>query len=101
MRKVVRWRGVGAGWNDHVMREGGSSERPATFFDDALDFRAWLEANHERATELWMGLQKKHVEPRGLQWAEAVREDEAESALRERAEGLELRDGEPQPEGAS
>ena len=74
MRKVVRWRGVGAGWHDHVMREGGSSERPATFFDDALDFRAWLEANHERATELWMGLQKKHVEPRGLQWAEAVRE---------------------------
>ncbi|MEP7334080.1 MAG: YdeI/OmpD-associated family protein [Terracoccus sp.] len=56
------------------MREGGSSERPATFFDDAPDFRAWLEANHEGATELWMGLHKKHVEPRGLQWAEAVRE---------------------------
>lgn len=56
------------------MRDGGSAERRATFFDDADDFRAWLEANHEHATELWMGLNKKHVEPRGLQWAEAVRE---------------------------
>ena len=44
------------------------------FFDDAADFRAWLEAHHASATELWMGLNKKHVEPRGLQWAEAVRE---------------------------
>ncbi|WP_330473860.1 YdeI/OmpD-associated family protein [Terrabacter sp. C0L_2] len=56
------------------MRQGGSAERPATFFDDADDFRAWLEVHHESATELWMGLHKKHVEPRGLQWAEAVRE---------------------------
>ena len=44
------------------------------FFDDADDFRAWLEANHDTATELWMGLNKKHVEPPGLQWADAVRE---------------------------
>ena len=56
------------------MRQGGSAERPAIFFDDAEDFRAWLEAHHESATELWMGLHKKHVEDRGLQWAEAVRE---------------------------
>ncbi|MBC9821287.1 YdeI family protein [Terrabacter sp. MAHUQ-38] len=56
------------------MRQGGSAERPAMFFDDADDFRAWLDANHDTATELWMGLNKKHVEPRGLQWAEAVRE---------------------------
>ena len=56
------------------MHEGGSAERPAIFFDDAEDFRAWLETHHESATELWMGLHKKHVEPRGLQWAEAVRE---------------------------
>jgi len=55
------------------MRQGGSAERPATFFDDAAEFRAWLEANHATAAELWMGLNKKHVEPRGLQWAEAVR----------------------------
>ncbi|MEW1953010.1 YdeI/OmpD-associated family protein [Terrabacter sp. NPDC080008] len=56
------------------MREGGTEERPAVFFDDAEDFRAWLEANHDTATELWMGLHKKHVESPGLQWAEAVRE---------------------------
>lgn len=65
---------MGDGWHDQLMREAGSSERPATFFDDAADFRAWLEAHHEGATELWMGLNKKHVAPRGLQWAPAVRE---------------------------
>ncbi|MEO7448526.1 MAG: YdeI/OmpD-associated family protein [Humibacillus sp.] len=56
------------------MREGGTQERPAVFFDDAEDFRAWLEAHHESETELWMGFTKKHVEPGGLQWAAAVRE---------------------------
>lgn len=56
------------------MHQGGTADRPAVFFDDAADFRAWLEENHESATELWMGLHKKHVEHRGLQWAEAVRE---------------------------
>ncbi|GAA6524752.1 YdeI/OmpD-associated family protein [Intrasporangium sp. DVR] len=56
------------------MRHGGTDGRPAVFFDDAADFRAWLEANHDSATELWMGLTKKHVEPRGLTWAEAVPE---------------------------
>ncbi|WP_347755598.1 YdeI/OmpD-associated family protein [Agrococcus sp. ProA11] len=53
---------------------GGSDERPAVFFRDAAEFRAWLEANHETSTELWMGLRSKHVEPRGLTWAEAVPE---------------------------
>lgn len=56
------------------MHEGGTDERPAVFFDDAADFRAWLEVHHASATELWMGLHKKHIETRGLQWAEAVRE---------------------------
>jgi uncharacterized protein YdeI (YjbR/CyaY-like superfamily) len=54
--------------------QGGSPDRPAVFFRDAAEFRAWLETNHERATELWMGLNAKHVEPRGLTWAEAVPE---------------------------
>ena len=53
---------------------GGTSERPAVFFRDAAEFRAWLEANHESETELWMGLKAKHVSPRGLTWAEAVPE---------------------------
>jgi uncharacterized protein YdeI (YjbR/CyaY-like superfamily) len=56
------------------MHEGGTAEKPATFFADAADFRAWLEANHETAAELWMGLYKKHVTPRGLTWADAVPE---------------------------
>lgn len=53
---------------------GGSAERPALFFRDAAEFRAWLEANHDTATELWMGLRKKHVADRGLTWEEAVPE---------------------------
>ena len=35
-------------------------------------FRAWLAANHDTATELWMGLYKKHVPDRGLTWEEGV-----------------------------
>jgi uncharacterized protein YdeI (YjbR/CyaY-like superfamily) len=53
---------------------GGTPERPAIFFADAAEFRAWLEENHETAPELWMGLWKKHVTPRGLTWADAVPE---------------------------
>ena len=53
---------------------GGSAERPALFFRDAAEFRAWLEEHHESATELWMGLHKRHVEDRGLTWEEAVPE---------------------------
>ena len=44
------------------------------FFDGPEDFRAWLEEHHESADELWMGLHKKHVEPQGLTWAQAVPE---------------------------
>jgi len=53
---------------------GGTPDRPALFFRDAAEFRAWLEANHDSATELWMGLHKKHVADRGLTWEEAVPE---------------------------
>jgi uncharacterized protein YdeI (YjbR/CyaY-like superfamily) len=53
-------------------REGGTAERPATFFDGPEAFRAWLERHHDTATELWMGLHKRHVAARGLTWEEAV-----------------------------
>ena len=43
-------------------------------FATSDEFRAWLEANHETASELWMGLYKKHVPERGLTWDEAVPE---------------------------
>ncbi|EWT03416.1 hypothetical protein N865_16940 [Intrasporangium oryzae NRRL B-24470] len=56
------------------MREGGSAERPATFFEDAAEFRAWLEANHATAPELWVGLHRSHVVPRGPVVRELVTE---------------------------
>ena len=57
-----------------IGRHGGTPERPALFFSDAAEFRSWLEANHATATELWMGLYKKHVPDRGLTWDDAVPE---------------------------
>jgi uncharacterized protein YdeI (YjbR/CyaY-like superfamily) len=53
---------------------GGTPDKPATFFASAEEFREWLEAHHETATELWMGLYKKHVPERGLTWDDAVPE---------------------------
>lgn len=53
---------------------GGTPERPALFFDGPQEFRVWLEANHETATELWMGLRRKHLPDPGLTWEEAVEE---------------------------
>ncbi|TFC24511.1 hypothetical protein E3O25_15160 [Cryobacterium sp. TMT1-3] len=53
---------------------GGTPERPAVFFATPEEFRNWLEANHATATELWMGLYKKHVPDRGLSWEQAVPE---------------------------
>ncbi len=57
-----------------IGRPGGTSERPALFFSGPEEFRAWLEENHESATELWMGLRGKHVADRGLTWEDAVPE---------------------------
>ena len=53
---------------------GGTPERPATFFSGPEEFSAWLAANSDTATELWMGLYKKHVPDRGLTWEQAVLE---------------------------
>ncbi|KAG4073384.1 hypothetical protein HA402_008540 [Bradysia odoriphaga] len=53
---------------------GGSAERPAVFFTDAAEFRAWLQENHATAADLWMEMRKVHVSDRGLTWAEAVPE---------------------------
>ncbi|GAA1894399.1 YdeI/OmpD-associated family protein [Lapillicoccus jejuensis] len=69
-------------------RVGGTPERPAVFFDGPEDFRAWLEEHHATATELWMGLSKRHVEPRGLTWDEAVPEALCYGWIDSRAEGI-------------
>ncbi len=55
-------------------RMGGTPERPARFFDTPEEFGAWLALHHDTATELWMGLKKKHVADRGLTWEQAVPE---------------------------
>lgn len=51
---------------------GGSAERPAVFFRDAGEFRAWLERYHDTESELWMELRLAHVPDRGLTGADAV-----------------------------
>ncbi len=53
---------------------GGTSERPALFFTGAAQWRSWLVAHHDTAPEIWMGIHKKHVTPRGLTWEDAVPE---------------------------
>ncbi len=47
--------------------------REATWFVTAAEWRAWLQANHDTATELWVGISKKHVEG-GVSYAGAVDE---------------------------
>ncbi len=42
------------------------------FFADAAEFRAWLEAHHDTARELWMGLYRKDHPRHGLSWEAAV-----------------------------
>lgn len=53
---------------------GGSVERPALFFDDVAQFRAWLQDNHDSATELWVGFFKKHTGRRTIAYQDAVAE---------------------------
>jgi uncharacterized protein YdeI (YjbR/CyaY-like superfamily) len=42
------------------------------YFRSPAEFRVWLEANHERATEIWVGFYKKHTGKQGMSWSEAV-----------------------------
>jgi uncharacterized protein YdeI (YjbR/CyaY-like superfamily) len=44
------------------------------WFDDAAGWRAWLEANHDRAPEVWVGMYKKHSARHNMTWSEAVDE---------------------------
>ncbi|MGM7698320.1 YdeI/OmpD-associated family protein [Microbacterium sp. A84] len=60
--------------DDAMGQPGGSVEKPAVFFRDAVEFRAWLERHHSTATELWMEQRKARVADRGLSWADAVPE---------------------------
>ena len=44
------------------------------WFDDAAGWRAWLEANHDSAAEVWVGMYKKHSSRHNMTWSEAVDE---------------------------
>jgi uncharacterized protein YdeI (YjbR/CyaY-like superfamily) len=46
----------------------------ATFFSSSAELREWLERNHGRATELWIGFHKKQSRQGGITYAEAVDE---------------------------
>ena len=45
-----------------------------THFGTAAEFRAWLEKNHDRASELWVAFYKKTARKHGITYAEAVDE---------------------------
>ena len=44
------------------------------WFDDAAGWRAWLEANHDSAAEVWVGMYKKRSSRHNMTWSEAVDE---------------------------
>lgn len=51
-----------------------SDEPEVVFFADAAAFRAWLDANHETATEIWTGFYRAGDPRQGLTWKDAVPE---------------------------
>jgi uncharacterized protein YdeI (YjbR/CyaY-like superfamily) len=44
------------------------------FFPGREHFRRWLEQNHEKKTELWVGYYKKNTGRRSITWPESVDE---------------------------
>ncbi len=50
-----------------------ASQKP-TFFARPADFRKWLEANHERESELLVGLHKRDSGRSSISWPESVAE---------------------------
>src|SRR5260370_27358161 len=42
------------------------------FFAESSEFRAWLEKNHDKASELWVGFHKKDSGKPSITWPEAV-----------------------------
>ena len=46
--------------------------RDVRFFETPADLRAWFEANHETATELWLGYHHKSTGRPSVTWREVV-----------------------------
>ncbi len=42
------------------------------FFKSSDEFRAWLEENHDKARELWVGFHRKDAPEKGITYPEAV-----------------------------
>lgn len=57
----------------HPTMKKGSEANPI-FFKSAEEYRAWLEKNHESATELWIGYWKKATGKPSLTWEDTVNE---------------------------
>jgi uncharacterized protein YdeI (YjbR/CyaY-like superfamily) len=53
---------------------GEPNQASATFFATPAEFRAWLEAHHAQAPELWVGFHKKGSGLLTMTWPEAVDE---------------------------
>ena len=51
-----------------------ANKREATFFANAAAFREWLQTNHGKHTELWVGLHKKESNLSSITWPESVDE---------------------------
>jgi len=51
-----------------------SDHTKAVFFETPADLRAWLEANHTTATELWVGMYRRGTGRPSLTWPEVVDE---------------------------
>ncbi len=50
------------------------SEPDPVFFPTPADLRAWLEANHETASELWVGMYRKGTGKPSVVWQDVVDE---------------------------
>jgi uncharacterized protein YdeI (YjbR/CyaY-like superfamily) len=64
---------AGEGASTGVMHDRGVGEE-AIFFETPGELRAWLEAHHATASELWIGHYKKGSGRRSLTWSEVVDE---------------------------
>jgi uncharacterized protein YdeI (YjbR/CyaY-like superfamily) len=49
-------------------------EMSASFFESAGEFRAWLQVNHQRVPELWVGFHKRDSGKAGITYGEALDE---------------------------
>ena len=54
------------------MTRAALAHESATFFATPDDWRRWLEANHARAAELWVGFWKKGTGRPSITWPESV-----------------------------